>query len=202
MDYMELSCCKCQNVGGRNLWVPGRKWAHTREDGAACVQRSGCRCGPRGGPEFTIHPQVAGAREAERARPRSKGRVALEVIDGRREDTGREHSLSAECRMRSGSGRVCVLGTSVAKRSPQHVLGGGRRRTASTGPKPPRRGGSEFSGEAAGVRACTRACEVTWFVPAASRSSGGHSWSAVGFLLSLSMGVSCHPEVRLRGAWA
>lgn len=28
MDYVEF--------GGKNLWMPGRKWAHTREDGAAC----------------------------------------------------------------------------------------------------------------------------------------------------------------------
>lgn len=145
MDYMEFSCRGCQNVAGKNLWVPGSGLMLTRM-GPHAVQRSGRRCGPRNGPEFTIRPQGQGRGRWNAPGCAVRGRVALEVTSGRREDVGREHRLSAECRMRSESRRDCVLGTSVSKRSPQHVLGGRRRRTASTGPKPPSQGGSEFSG--------------------------------------------------------
>lgn len=47
--------------------------------GPRAVQRPGRRCRPRDGPEFTIWLQVAGRAV--------RGRVALEVTGGRREDT-------------------------------------------------------------------------------------------------------------------
>lgn len=148
MDYVDF--------GGKNLWMPGRKRAHTREDGAACC----AEVGPLLGPEMDRNsPSVRRHGRGRRNVPgrAERGRVALEVSGGRREDREREHRLSAECRMRSESRRDCALGTSVAKHSPQHVLGGRRRCTASSGPNRPSQGGSQFLGRS-NWRVCMHAC--------------------------------------------
>lgn len=55
--------------------------------GPRAVQRPGRRCRPRDGPEFTIWLQVAGRRRRNAPGRAVRGRVALEVTGGRREDT-------------------------------------------------------------------------------------------------------------------
>lgn len=155
-DYVEFSCRRCQNAGGKNLWMPGRTRAHTCERGAACRAEAGPSLPAQRWAGIHHLAAGGGAKEAECAGPRSQGACgpgSYWWTEGGH--IGLEHRPSAGCRMRSESRRDCVLGTGAAKRSPQHVLGG--RRTASTGPKPPSQGGSEFLGRS-GWCVCMHAC--------------------------------------------
>lgn len=72
-DYVEFSCCRCQNAGGKNLWMPGRTRAHTRERGAACRAEAGPSLPAQRWAGIHHLAAGGGAKEAECAGPRSQG---------------------------------------------------------------------------------------------------------------------------------
>lgn len=116
MDYMEFSCCGCQNVAGKNLWVPGRKWAHAHEDEAACRAEVGpsLRAQKWAGIHHPSAGAGAGAREVECARLRSKGACGPGSYQwtegGRRTGAQAVRRVQNEVRIQAGlcPGNQCV----------------------------------------------------------------------------------------------